>query len=75
MSRNREQENEYRARVFAARNEPVVQTIQMLLDLGMEKVKTALLTAVPEDVRRLQGRAEAFKEMAKWISDPVQTGP
>ena len=65
------QTNEYRRSVFVSRHDPAMESIQKLLDSQFEKVKTSLLRATIAEVPGLQGEAEAYLRVLKWITEPL----
>jgi len=48
-----------------------MESIQKLLDSQFEKVKTSLLRATIAEVPGLQGEAEAYLRVLKWITEPL----
>jgi len=68
----RTQEVEYRLRIHAARNEPVVATLIRMLDLFTDKALKSMAGCEKDELPELQGRYHAFKEVAKWINEPLQ---
>lgn len=44
--------------------------VRQLLEYNLERVKTTLLTAMPETICRLQGEGEAYRTLARVFSRP-----
>ena len=65
-------EQEYRTRIFSARNESVVDTFERMLDLHVDKALKSMATCTKDELPALQGRHAAYKEVLKWINLPLQ---
>lgn len=52
------------------RDSPELKMVRQLLEYNLERVKTTLLTAMPETICRLQGEGEAYRTLARVFSRP-----
>lgn len=70
-----EQFQEYRAKLFAYRDETSIQTLKQLIELQIEDVKNKLLTASPDRVPPLQAEAYAYNSIIQWVTQPASRIP
>ena len=69
MKLSREQEAEYRTVLRVGRQDAVGYALTTLLEHDLERVKSALLSALAPDVAGLQGEARAYSRYLKYLRD------
>jgi hypothetical protein len=67
----RKQETECRARIYGARDSSTTADLIAMLTSVIERAKVSLLTADAAEVVRLQGKCAGFREVLKWLTEPV----
>jgi len=67
----RGQVQEYRSRLHAASGEPAVQTLLLLLEIHLEKLRSKALTVDKEELHKLQGEAAGYMQVYKWVMEKL----
>ena len=49
----------------------MVQTLLLLLEIHLDKLKEKVMKCSKEELEKLQGQAEAYREVVRWVRDPL----
>ena len=70
MILTKEQVDEYGAIIYAARGDTAVVAFVDITKHHLERVKGELIDAKNEDTLRLQGEAQAYRRLLKFLTSP-----
>jgi hypothetical protein len=65
----REQEAALRETLRAGRYEPFGIALEAVCDVELDRVKTRLLDALPDEVATLQGEGRAIRKILKYLTE------